>query len=429
MIKENEGYIMKNLIIHKLTSACQYVKTFLKWAFIASITGVIGGGIGSLFSYCIKQANVLQNNLWYLVLFMPIGGILIVFLYKLCKVENDLGTNCVLESVRNKNKVPYAVAPLIFISSVITHLTGGSSGREGAALQLGGSLGTAVGRLFRLDDSDMHIALMCGMSGLFSSLFGTPIAASFFALEVISVGVAYYSALVPCLTSGVVAYFVSLNLGCSPFRFDIDKYIPELNLVSLAQVIGLAAVCAVVSIIFCVAMKKTHHYAKKFLKNDYIRIVTGGLIVIALTFIVGCRDYNGAGSDIIVGAIGGNAKPEAFLLKIIFTCATIGFGYKGGEIVPTLFIGATFGCVFSPLLGIDPCFGAALGMICMFCGVVNCPVASIFLSVEIFGTEGFILFAVGCAVSYMLSGYYGLYSSQKILYSKLKAEFIDIQAK
>ena len=420
---------MKNLIIHKLTSACQYVKTFLKWAFIASITGVIGGGIGSLFSYCIKQANVLQNSLWYLVLFMPIGGILIVFLYKLCKVENDLGTNCVLESVRNKNKVPYAVAPLIFISSVITHLTGGSSGREGAALQLGGSLGTAVGRLFRLDDSDMHIALMCGMSGLFSSLFGTPIAASFFALEVISVGVAYYSALVPCLTSGVVAYFVSLNLGCSPFRFDIDKYIPELNLVSLAQVIGLAAVCAVVSIIFCVAMKKTHHYAKKFLKNDYIRIVTGGLIVIALTFIVGCRDYNGAGSDIIVGAIGGNAKPEAFLLKIIFTCATIGFGYKGGEIVPTLFIGTTFGCVFSPLLGIDPCFGAALGMICMFCGVVNCPVASIFLSVEIFGTEGFILFAVGCAVSYMLSGYYGLYSSQKILYSKLKAEFIDIQAK
>ena len=420
---------MKNLIIHKLTSACQYVKTFLKWAFIASITGIIGGGIGSLFSYCIKQANVLQNSLWYLVLFMPIGGILIVFLYKLCKVENDLGTNCVLESVRNKNKVPYAVAPLIFISSVITHLTGGSSGREGAALQLGGSLGTAVGRLFRLDDSDMHIVLMCGMSGLFSSLFGTPIAASFFALEVISVGVAYYSALVPCLTSGVVAYFVSLNLGCSPFRFDIDKYIPELNLISLAQVIGLAAVCAVVSIIFCVAMKKTHHYAKKFLKNDYIRIVTGGLIVIALTFIVGCRDYNGAGSDIIVGAIGGNAKPEAFLLKIIFTCATIGFGYKGGEIVPTLFIGTTFGCVFSPLLGIDPCFGAALGMICMFCGVVNCPVASIFLSVEIFGTEGFILFAVGCAVSYMLSGYYGLYSSQKILYSKLKAEFIDIQAK
>ncbi len=420
---------MKNLIIRKFTSACQYVKTFIKWAFIASITGIIGGSIGSLFSYCIKQANVLQNSLWYLVLFMPLGGIAIVFLYRLCKVENDLGTNCVLESVRNKNHVPYAMAPLIFISSAITHLTGGSSGREGAALQLGGSLGTAVGRIFRLDESDMHIALMCGMSGLFSSLFGTPIAASFFALEVISVGVAYYSALVPCLTSAVVSYFVSLSLGGSPFKFDIDKHIPQLDLISLGQVIGLAAVCAVVSIIFCVAMKKTHHYAKILLKNDYIRIITGGLIVIALTFIVGCHDYNGAGSHIIVNAIGGEAKPEAFLLKILFTCATIGFGYKGGEIVPTLFIGSTFGCVVAPLLGLDPCFGAAIGMICLFCGVVNCPVASIFLSVEIFGTEGFILFAVGCSVSYMLSGYYGLYSSQKILYSKLKAEFINIQAK
>lgn len=420
---------MKNLIIHKFTSACQYVKTFLKWAFIASLTGIIGGFIGSLFSYCIKEANVLQNNLWFLVLLMPLGGIAIVFLYRLFKVENDMGTNCVIESIRNKNKVPYAMAPLIFISSVITHLTGGSSGREGAALQLGGSLGTAVGRIFRLDNSDMHIALMCGMSGLFSSLFGTPIAASFFALEVISVGVAYYSALVPCLTSAVVAYFVSLGLGGSPFRFDIDKHIPQLDWISLLQVIGLAAVCAVVSIVFCVAMKKTHHYAKTLLKNDYIRIAIGGLIVIALTFIVGSHDYNGAGSHIIVNAIGGEAKPEAFLLKILFTCATIGFGYKGGEIVPTLFIGSTFGCVFAPLLGLDPCFGAAIGMICLFCGVVNCPVASIFLSVEIFGTQGFILFAVGCGVSYMLSGYYGLYSSQKILYSKLKAEFINIQAK
>ena len=420
---------MKNLIIHKFTSACQYVKTFLKWAFIASLTGIIGGMIGSLFSYCIKEANVLQNNLWFLVLLMPLGGLIIVFLYKLFKVENDMGTNCVIESVRNKNNVPYAMAPLIFISSVITHLTGGSSGREGAALQLGGSLGTAVGRAFRLDESDMHIALMCGMSGLFSSLFGTPIAASFFALEVISVGVAYYSALVPCLTSAVVAYFISLGLGGSPFKFDIDKHIPQLDWISLIQVIGLAALCAVVSIIFCVAMKKTHHYAKTLLKNDYIRIATGGLIVIVLTFIVGCHDYNGAGSHIIVNAIGGEAKPEAFLLKILFTCATIGFGYKGGEIVPTLFIGSTFGCVIAPLLGLDPCFGAAIGMICLFCGVVNCPVASIFLSVEIFGTQGFILFAVGCGVSYMLSGYYGLYSSQKILYSKLKAEFINIQAK
>ena len=420
---------MKNLFVRKITSAFQYVKTFLKWAVIASITGIIGGSIGSLFSVCIKYANELQSSLWYLVLFMPIAGVIIVFLYKLFKVENDLGTNCVLESVRNKNHVPYAVAPLIFISSVLTHLTGGSSGREGAALQLGGSLGTLVGRILRLDDSDMHIALMCGMSGLFSSLFGTPIAAAFFALEVISVGVAYYSALVPCLTSAIVSYFVSISLGSSPFRFNIANSVPELDFISFLQVIGLAAVCAVVSIFFCVAMHKTHTYAKKFLKNDYLRIIAGGVIIIALTFIIGSRDYNGAGSHIITNALSGNANPEAFLLKIIFTCVTIGFGYKGGEIVPTLFIGSTLGCVFAQLIGLNPTFGAALGLICMFCGVVNCPVASIILSIEIFGAEGLILFAVGCGVSYMLSGYYGLYSSQKILYSKLKAEFINIHAK
>lgn len=420
---------MKQLIIHKFTSACEYIKIFLKWMFISSVTGILGGGLGTLFSYCIKHANILQSNLWYLVLFMPLGGVFIVFLYRIFKIENDLGTNCVIESVRNKNNVPFAMAPLIFISSVITHLTGGSSGREGAALQLGGSLGTIVGKLLKLDDSDMHIALMCGMSGLFSSLFEAPIAATFFALEVISVGVAYYSAIVPCLTSSVTAYFVSVQLGSEPFKFDISKSIPDLSLISAIQVIGIAAACAVVSIVFCVSMKKTHFYAKKLIKNDYLRIVTGGLIVIALTFIVGNHDYNGAGSDIIASAIGGNAKPEAFLLKIIFTCATIGFGYKGGEIVPTLFIGATFGCIFSQVVGLDPSFGAAIGLICMFCGVVNCPVASIMLSVEIFGAEGFILFAVGCGVSYMLSGYYGLYSSQKILYSKLKAEFINIHAK
>lgn len=420
---------MKELITRKLTSAWQYVKTFLKWTLIAAITGIIGGGIGSLFSICIKYANNLNSSLWYLIFFMPLGGVIIVALYKLCKIENDPGTNCVIESIRSKNHVPYAMAPLIFISTVITHLVGGSAGREGAALQLGGSLGTAVGRLLKLDESDIHIAVMCGMSGLFSSLFCTPIAAAFFALEVISVGVAYYSALVPCFTSAIVSYFISIHLGVTPFKFDIDKVIPELDFISLAQVIGLAAVCAVVSIAFCVIMRKSSMLAKKLFKNEFIRVIVGGIIIIALTFIIGCKDYNGAGSQIITQAIGGSAKPEAFILKIIFTAVTIGFGYKGGEIVPTLFIGSTFGCVFGSLLGLDPSFGAALGLICLFCGVSNCPIASILLSVEIFGSSGLIFFAAGSAVSYMLSGYYGLYSSQKILYSKLKAEYINVNTK
>lgn len=420
---------MKSLIMHKLTSAWQYIKTFVKWVIIACITGLIGGAIGAAFSYCIKYANEFNNNIWWLIFLMPVGGIIIVTMYKLCKIENDPGTNCVIESIRTKNYVPWIMSPLIFISTVITHLVGGSAGREGAALQLGGSLGTVVGRILRLDEKDMHLAILCGMSGVFSSLFCTPITAAFFALEVISVGVTYYSALVPCFASSIVSYFLAINLGITPLRFNIEKVIPNLDFISIAQVAGLAALCAVVSIIFCVAMRQSQKWVKKLFKNEYLRVIVGAAVVIALTFIVGCRDYNGVGSGIIADAIGGNAKPEAFALKIVFTAVTISCGFKGGEIVPTLFIGSTFGCVFGSLLGLNPSFGAAVGLICLFCGVINCPLASILLSVEIFGAHGLVFFAVGSAVSYMLSGYYGLYSSQKILYSKLKAEYININAK
>lgn len=419
----------KALVKRKLKSAWNYIQVFVKWVIIACITGVIGGAIGALFGASLKYANELSGSIWWLIFLLPVGGVAIVAIYKLFKLENDPGTNCVIEAIRTKDGVPWAMAPAIFIATTITHLLGGSAGREGAALQLGGSLGSLVGRVLRLDEKDMHLAVMCGMSGLFSALFGTPVSAAFFALEVISVGVTYYSALVPCLISSIVSFGIAVQLGVTPLSFDISKALPQLSFGSMAQVIALSAGCAVVSIIFCVAMHKVPHLMKKLVKNDYLRVIVGGVTIIALTFAVGCRDYNSAGSHIIHNAIEGEAKPEAFLLKILFTAITIGCGYKGGEIVPTLFIGSTFGCVVGAFIGLDPSFGAAIGMICLFCGVVNCPLASIILSVEIFSAEGLILFATGCAVSYMLSGYYGLYSSQKILYSKLKAEYININAK
>lgn len=420
---------LKSLVKRKLTSAWVYIQVFVKWVAIAGATGIIGGGIGSLFGASLKYAGLLNESIWWLIFLLPLGGLAIVGIYKLCKLETDPGTNCVIEAIRTKEGVPWTMAPAIFISTTITHLFGGSAGREGAALQLGGSLGSFVGKVLRLDEKDMHLAVLCGMSGLFSALFGTPVTAAFFALEVISVGVTYYSALVPCLISSIVSFAIATRLGVSPLSFEITKAIPQLDFVSMAQVIALAAGCAVVSIMFCVAMHKTPKLMKKLIKNDYLRAFVGGAVIIALTFAVGCRDYNSTGAHIIGNAIAGEAKPEAFLLKIIFTAITIGCGYKGGEIVPTLFIGSTFGCVVGAFIGLEPTFGAAIGMICLFCGVVNCPLASIILSVEIFGAQGLILFAIGCAVSYMLSGYYGLYSSQKIMYSKLKAEYININAK
>ena len=168
---------------------------------------------------------------------------------------------------------------------------------------------------------------------------------------------------------------------------------------------------------------------EKLFKNKYLRAFVGAVVIVLLTLLVGTRDYNGAGMDIITRAISGEAKPEAFLLKILFTAVTIATGFKGGEIVPTFFIGSTFGCVASPLFGLDPTLGAAIGFIALFCGVVNCPVASIILSLEVFGPEGILFFAIACSVSYMMSGYFGLYESQKILYSKINDEYININTK
>lgn len=154
----------------------------------------------------------------------------------------------------------------------------------------------------------------------------------------------------------------------------------------------------------------------------------GGVLIVLLTLLVGSRDYNGAGGQVIEAAMEGTAVPWAFVLKMVFTALTLGAGFRGGEIVPTFFVGSTFGCAVAPLLGLDPAFGAAIGLIALFCGVVNCPVASIVLSVELFGGEGILFFALACALSYLLSGKFSLYSSQKIVYSKLEPKYIDENA-
>lgn len=412
----------------KLKSIKKYIITFIRWVTIATVTGLLGGGIGSIFHISVQYATNFRIQNDWIIFMLPIGGIVIISIYKLLKLDNNVGTNLVIESIRTDGKVPFAMAPLIFISTVITHLFGGSAGREGAALQLGGSIGSQIGNILKLDEKDMHLITLCGMSGVFSALFGTPLTATFFAMEVISVGIIYYSSFIPCIVSSIVAYKVSLFLGLEPVYFSL-KYVPELSLNNIVKILILGALCAVVSIIFCKSLHKTSEFANTKIKSDYLRIILGGLAIVIFTIIVRSRDYNGAGMDIIANAINGEAKYEAFILKIIFTSITISTGYKGGEIVPTFFIGSTFGCIIAKFLGIDPGFGAAVGLIALFCGVVNTLISSIILSIELFGSDGIILFSIACGVSYVLSGYYSLYSSQKIMYSKLKTEYINTSAK
>lgn len=415
-------------VAHDAARVKQYTLSFLKWTLIALITGSVGGALGTGFRYAVNYATDIRTLHPWLCYLLPAGGLAIAFLYRVTGLSGHADTNLIINSVRTDSKVPIVLAPVIFLSTVITHLFGGSAGREGAALQLGGCIGSFIGRAVRLGEKDMHIAVMCGMSGLFSALFGTPLTATVFAMEVISVGIIYYSAFLPCLVSALTAYGVSLLCGLSPtaYRPAVIPSLTALNLLTVA-VIGLAA--AVVSIVFCLALEQTHKLAVKYLKNEYLRVLAGGVAVALLTLLLGTR-YNGIGGGVIESAIEeGRALPQDFLLKIVFTVITIGFGYKGGEIIPTFFIGATMGAVLAPLLGLPAGFGAAVGLVALFCAVVNCPIASLILSVELFGSGGLLFFAVALCISYMLSGYYSLYSGQKIMYSKRRARYINRNAK
>lgn len=402
----------------------KYLFDFFKWILIAAVTGAAGGIVGVAFHTSVEKVTELRQEHSFIICFLPLGGIVIAALYKLCKLESE-GTDRVIDSIRSDKGVPFLLAPLIFVSTVITHLFGGSAGREGAALQLGGSIGCTVGKILKLNSKDMHLIILCGMSSVFSALFGTPLTATLFALEVISVGVFYYSGFIPCIVSSLIAYWISLLFGVEPVRFALTS-LPEYSFSTFFKVGILSAVCALLSIVFCLLMHFSHKGAQKFIKDPFLRAFFGGVIIIALTYIFG-TDYNGAGMNIIERAVlEGKTEPFAFLLKMIFTAVTIGCGFKGGEIVPTFFIGSCFGCLLGNLLGLDGGFAAAIGLVTLFCSVVNCPVASIFLSIELFGADKLIYFAAACAVGYTLSGYFGLYSSQKIIYSKTKAEYINI---
>ena len=404
----------------------RYAKTFIKWLICSAIIGITCGAVGTAFHYSVEYVTQFRSGHSWIIFLLPAAGLLIVFLYRAGGIKHDKGTNLVIGSIRNPEyNVPFRMAPLIFITTVITHLFGGSAGREGAALQIGGSLGASIGKLIKMDDNDKHIMTLCGMSAVFAALFGTPVTAALFSVEVISIGILYYSALVPCILSATISYAITEKFHITPTYFILNQ-VPEMSLATGIRVIILSVAAAVLSNLFCMSMQVIGKTFKKYLKNQYLRILVGGVLLVLLTLAVRCNDYNGAGMNIIEQAIHGTAKPEAFILKLLFTCITIGCGFRGGEIVPSFFIGATFGCTLGGWIGLDPGFGAAMGLVCLFCGVVNCPLASLVLSIELFGASGILLFAIGCSVSYMLSGYYSLYSEQKIIYSKLRPHYVNL---
>lgn len=397
----------------------------MRWIIFSTVTGVVLGLVCAFFSYCLRTVINYRTENWYIIIFLPVAGLLIVAFYQALGSQKDKGTNLVLQSINQGDDIPIKMTPLILLSTVITHMYGGSAGREGAALQIGGSVGNFLGKFINLDDHDKKIFIMSGMSAAFSALFGTPVAAAIFSIEVVSVGAMQYSALVPCSIASLMASAVSVRLGCVPEAFDILNIV-DFSAITAAKTIVLAGLCAGVSVIFCMVLHHTGDFFKTRFKNPYGRIAVGGLIIVCLTIIIHSLDYASTGMEIIVQAVDhGIAKPYAFAFKILFTAITLGCGFKGGEIVPSFYIGATFGVVVGHLIGLSPSLCAAVGMVSVFCGVTNCPLSSLLISLELFGLDAIPYFLLAISISYMLSGYYSLYSTQRFVYSKYKAKFID----
>lgn len=418
--------VLKKKFLHNVNRSSS---TF-RWIICSICTGTVVGFVAGIFGYLLHLVTDFRLENPRLLYLLPIGSVIIVAMYRWVLKNKDPGTNLVLSAIHSDDSIPLRMAPLIFVSTILTHAVGGSAGREGAALQLGGSIGNAIGRFLGLrQKEDRNILIMCGMSAAFSALFGTPIAATIFSMEVVSVGIMHYAALLPCAIASLIGRTIARYL----FHINAPVYnileMPGFTVITAVKISVFAVLCGAVSILFCVVLHQSNHFAQKIFQNPYVRAFAGGCLLLLMTLLCGKQTYNGTGTDMIQHCIDGANSSWAFAIKMIFTAVTLACGYKGGEIVPTFFIGAALGSTFGNFIGFSPSLCAAVGMGALFCGVTNCPITSLLICFELFGFEGTPFFLLAIGFSYMVSGYYGLYSSQKIVYSKYKSNYINKQAK
>ena len=394
-----------------------YIRTFLTWSILGILLGVLGGSIGAGFHHALHFVTHLRETNFWLIYLLPIGGLLSVSVYHLFKLQENRGTNEIIDAILHARPVKILVAPAIFIATCITHLLGGSAGREGAALQLGGSTASMLGRILKLSENEQKALVTAGMSAVFAGLFGTALTACLFSLEFVYVGTILSPALLPSFLAAYCASRVSSFFGVHAETYILDN-LTVITTANMWKFLILAICISILGIVMCKFFHQAEHLAKKHLPNTWIRISVGGIIIICMTLLVGDQRYNGAGMNMALAAIGGQADWYDFLLKILFTAITLAAGFKGGEIVPTFCIGATFGCIAGSVLGLDLSICAALGLIDLFCCATNSPIASIVLSIEMFGSTNLYLFALICVITFVLSGHSGLYGSQVIHFPK-----------
>ena len=394
-----------------------YIKAFLKWLLLGVLMGVVGGLLGAGFHHALHFVTHFRGTHTWLIFLLPLGGLLSVGIYRIFGLRNNRGTNEIIDAILDGKSVSPLVAPVIFLASSITHLFGGSAGREGAALQLGGSVASLLGKMLKLQEKDRTVLIMSGMSAVFAGLFGTPLTATIFCMEFESVGTLFTPAMLPCYLAAFVASQVSLALGVHPEVFPLEVT-TMLTVGNSWKFLILAIAISLLGILMCKVFHEAEHLAAHHLPNPFVRIAVGGVLITVMTLLVGDHRFNGAGMDMALEAVGGHADWYSFLLKMLFTAVTLAAGFKGGEIVPTFCVGATFGCVLGGLLGLDAGLAGALGLVGLFCCATNSPFASIVLSIEMFGSGYVYLFALVCVICFVLSGHSGLYASQIIQFAK-----------
>ena len=391
-----------------------FVTVLIKWIFWGSIIGVVVGSTSALLLNTNDFLTKVREKNPFVIFFLPLGGIIIGYMYQYHGNNSRKGNDLVIEHIHHgQGRIPLRMGPIVFLSTFITVLFGGSTGREGAAIQMGASISEAVNRLFKIDKVDRQILIMSGISGGFGSAFGAPITGTIFGMEIISIGKTKYEAFVPCFVSSFVGYLVTETWGVD-HEHHIIKSIPELTTATVLKIILVSIIFGLVSVLYSQLRHGIKIFSEKHLKNLMIRAMLGGIVIIALTYIIGSRDYLGRGLPMVDKAFEGTIPPFAFLYKLVFTAITIGTGFRGGEVIPLFFIGATLGNTLSPFFNLPASFLAALGLIAVFSGASNAPISCFLFSMEHFEGKGMIYFFMACLISFIFSGHHGIYAAQKI---------------
>ncbi|SEW50609.1 voltage-gated chloride channel family protein [Chitinophaga arvensicola] len=425
----------------KITSSLEQFTVayqLLRWTVLVTPVAMIVGSLVALFLWLLDFATHVRWQHEWLLFGLPVAGVLIYWLYRIGGRDAEKGNNLIMEEIHQPGGgVPARMAPLVLITTIITHLFGGSAGREGTAVQIGGSMAGLIGKKLGLSAPDIRILLMTGIAAGFGAVFGTPLTGAVFALEVLAIGVMRYDALVPCLIAAVFADIVCSAWGIHHTHYTIGyignaitESIPflHMDLLLLAKVIVAGVAFGMSSFLFSKLMHNIKHLAKTYIKIPWLIPVIGGIVIIGLSYVAGTRDYLGLGVSSkspdgisILAAFDpqGNINDWSWLWKLVFTAITLGMGFKGGEVTPLFFIGAALGHTLALLLGAPVDLFAGLGFIAVFAGATNTPIACTLMGVELFGTSHVLYFAVACFTAYYFSGHSGIYGAQRLEVQKL----------